>query len=142
MNNASRKFRRAADSPTNDTGVIENNSYNDQAGVRKVSDYGKALKPYNTGASFTTDFSTARILQMGTALAIYNKSGTLHAITFSDTSIAALAAGTTDVNGNVGIALEPNSWTYLNNYSKRYAITTHADCIVYEIDDDTHVVKR
>lgn len=141
-NSNPRTHRRSADTPTADIGEIENNTYNDQAGVRKTSDFGKSLKPLKLGeTSFTTDFSTARQLQMGTPLAIYNN-GALASITFSNTAIASLAAGTTDSAGNVGIALPANSWTYLNNYSKKFAITSAATVLVYVIEDDTHVVTR
>lgn len=141
-NSNPRDHRRSAETPTADIGEIENNTYNDQAGVRKTSDFGKALKPLKLAEnSFTTDFTTARILQKGTALAIYNN-GAAAAITFSNTSIAALGIGATNTSGDVGIALPANSWTYLNNYDKRYAITSNASAIVYVIEDDTYVVLR
>lgn len=140
MNENPRRYRRKAQSSTTDAGLAENNSYNDQAGVRKVSDFGKSLKPLQIGAtSYTTDYTTARNIGLGRSLAIYNNSAAVKSITFSDTAITALAAGATDASGNVGIPLPPNAWTYLSNYNKQFAITDSALAIVLIADDDTDI---
>lgn len=139
-----RKFIRNAETPTNDSGAVDNNTYNDQAGVRKVSDFGKALKPLLVGGSYVTAINAAAVkIQMGSAIAIYNNSGSVASITFgSDNTVASLAPGVTSVAGDVGIPLMPNSWTYLNNYNKEWAITSAASALVFLIEDDTNVFRK
>lgn len=139
-----RKFIRAAETPTNDSGVVDNNTYNDQSGVRKVSDFGKALKPLLIAGAYTTAINSAPVkIQMGSAIAVYNNSGSVASITFgSANTVSSLAAGVTSVAGDVGIPLMPNSWTYLNNFNKEWAITSASTAMVFLVEDDTHVFRK
>ena len=141
-----KKSRRQTDTnQTNfDTHVIEQNTYNDPAGVLKSSDFGKKLKPYLLTAdpvAYTTDFSTSRPVEPGTYLAIYNN-GALASLTLSQTLIASLAVGTTDSAGNVGIALKANDWTYVSVYDAKFAITSASTALVYIVEDDSMVTNR
>ena len=134
--------RNVAGNNVQDPNAISLNTYSDQAGSRKVSEVGRSLLPLGNGASgFTTDASTARILPgMGVNLAIYNKDTSVHAVTVSSSgSTAALAAGETDVNGNVGIACPPATYTYVACYDDTWVITDSAMLVVYLINDNSSI---
>ena len=121
-----------------DPSAIDVLTYSDQVGAQKVSENGRNLGPLGDGAGgFTTDASTARILPAaGQNLAIYNNSGTVGAVTVSTSSAtAALAAGDTDANGNVGIACVPNAWTYVACNQANWVKSTASTLLVYLIND-------
>lgn len=126
-----------------DTGQLENLTYNEYSGSKKVSEVGRKLSPMDdgTGAGYTTDASTARVLPgMGKNLAVYNNASSVAAISLGDdNTIAALTPGQCDSNGNVGIPCAPNAWTYVACGSKTWVRSSVATLLVFLIDDDTQI---
>lgn len=140
----SKKIRNVPGDKIQDPNIIDNLEYSNSAGSKKVSEVGRHLIPLkfiSGGAvAYTTDASTARRLdKAGACLAVYNSDTTLHAVTVSTASIAALAAGTTDVNGNVGIPCAPGAWTYIACDSALFVITNDATLLVFLIDDESSI---
>ena len=122
-----------------DPQLTSSNTYNDPAGGQKNLQVGPKLKPIQLSAtSWTTDATTARQIQAGTQLAIYNNSATLYGVRFGqDSSVAAGAAGTVDAAGNVSCACKPNDWTYLAASEDTWVIAQNVALLVYIIDDHT-----
>ena len=132
-----------------DPSNIDALEFNPQAGSRKVSEVGRALIPlkYISAGSvaYTTDASTARRLDFpGKCLAVYNNSATLGSITLGtgDSAPLLLAAGVTDVNGNVGIPCAPNSWTYIACNLNNWVISNASTTMVFLIDDETNIKQE
>lgn len=125
-----------------DPSSISNQTYNEQSGAQKNMEVGRHLKPLKSSATaFTTDASTARALpKKGCNLAIYNNAGAVAAVTLGDdAAMAALAAGTCDAAGNVGIPCPPNQWTYVACADRQFVRTSAATLLVFIIEDDTSV---
>jgi len=122
-----------------DPQLTSSNTYNDPAGGQKNLQVGPKLKPIQLSAtSWTTDATTARQVQAGTQLAIYNNSTTLYGVRFGqDSSIAAAAAGAVDAAGNVSCACKPSDWTYLAASEDTWVIAQNVALLVYIIDDHT-----
>lgn len=122
-----------------DPQLTASNSYNDPAGGQKNLSVGPKLKPIQLGAtSWTTDATTARQIQAGTQLAIYNNSAVLYSARFGqDSTVTAAASGAVDANGNVACACKPNDWTYLAASEDTWVITQNALLLVFIIDDHT-----
>jgi hypothetical protein len=136
------KKRKVLGYRVTDVPSVENMTFSEKAGARKVAEVGRKLLPLNINATtYTTDASTARALpSAGRNLAIYNNSAAVHAVTFGeDLTIAALAAGAVDASGHVGIACTPNAWTYVAAGEQISVITDSATLLVYLIDDDTAI---
>jgi hypothetical protein len=127
-----------------DPSSIQALTYNEQTGAQKNMDMGHHLIPLKINATtFTTDATTARAVPMGKTLAIYNNTGSAGSITLGDTSaVALLAAGATDVNGNVGIPCKPNDWTYISVYDRQYVISSAATLLVFVVKDDSSVANQ
>lgn len=136
-----KKIRQTNGNSVEDPVNITNLQYNEAAGAQKNLSVGPFLQPLKDGAGgFTTNATTARAIRKGTAIAIYNNGSTAQAVSFGDAStMAALAAGATDVNGNVGMVCRPNDWTYFNSDEKSWVRTDSANLIVYIIKDDTYI---
>jgi hypothetical protein len=132
-------------SKVQDTGSITDLTYNEQAGARKSVRVGPALAPINDGTGgLTTDASSIRSLKLGSNLAIYNDSGSVGSVRFSnDLLAAALLPGAVDApTGDVGIVCKPNDWTYLSNYDKRYIVADSSNLIIYLEIDDTKIINE
>jgi hypothetical protein len=128
---------RAVQDPVN----IVNVNYNEASGGTKALQVGPFLKPIEIGTnSYTTDATTPRSLRKGTMLAIYNNSANLESITLGDTSgIVSLAVGVTDANGNVGIPMRPNDWTYINTYDKQWVVASSSNLKVFIMEDESYI---
>jgi hypothetical protein len=139
-----KKIRQVDGRAIEDPLSIKNMVYNEASGAYKSIEIGPFLKPIRTGAnSWTTDASTARSVRKGSVIAVYNNSGTLGAITCGDSpSMAALAAGATDSNGNVGIPCPPNSWTYISTNTKTFIRTTAATLLTFIVEDETYISSQ
>lgn len=124
-----------------DPGQIERNIYNNAAGAQKNAEVGRHLVPINTGSAFTTDCTTARSLpSKGRNIAVYNNAGAVGAVTLGDSAaMAALAAGATDAQGNVGIPCAPGEWTFIACNEKQFVRTTAATLLVFLIEDDSSI---
>ena len=122
-----------------DPQTAASNTYNDAAGGQKNIDIGPKFLPISIGTgSWTTDATTARQMQAGTSIAIYNTSATAYAVTFGQTSaVVAQAAGAVDAAGNVGIPCAGSSWTYVAAGADTWLITSNAALLVFIIDDHT-----
>lgn len=125
-----------------DPSSIANYTYNKAAGAQKNTEVGSHLKPLQVDATtFSTDAQTARRLpSKGKNLAIYNNAATVGSVTLGSASgMAALAAGATDGDGNVGIPCKPNDWTYIACNDKEYVRTNAATLLVFIIDDESSI---
>jgi hypothetical protein len=129
-----------------DTGQLGNLTYNEASGAEKNMEVGRKLIPLDdgTGAGFTTNAATAKVLpSMGKNLAIYNNATSVGAVTLGDdASIAALAPGACDANGNVGIPCAPGDWTYIACGSKTFVRTTASTLLVFLIDDESYIQQE
>jgi len=126
-----------------DPASIDNVEYNPMSGAQKVTEVGRHLLPIPTGAGTwtTTPNSAAQALpNLGINLAVYNNTATVQSITLGyANTVASLAPGAIDSNGNVGIALAPNSWNYIACGMQNYVITSAATVLVYIIDDTSYI---
>ena len=128
-----------------DSGTIKNAEYNEQAGAGKVVEVGPRLIPLNLdGVNFTTDASTIRALShQGKCLAVYNTTGTVGSITLGESAAqSSLAAGVTDAGGHVGIPCIPNGWTRISCGKSQWVISSAATLLVFQVDDDTHIMPQ
>lgn len=130
-----------------DPSAIDLLQYNNQAGSKKVSEVGRSLLPLkfiNAGAvAYTTDASTARVLDSpGRNLAVYNNAGTIGSVTLGTSSPTSLAAGVTNVGGQVGIPCMPNSWTYIACDMNNWVISSASTLMVFLISDDTIIAQE
>jgi|SRR5580698_5141550 hypothetical protein len=133
-----------------DPNAIENNTYNDAAGSRKVSEVRRHCLPfpYISGGSlaYTTNLTTARPLpKKGMGLAVYNNSGAVQSVTLGESATSpasALAAGVTDANGHVGVPCIPNAWTYIATGTKTWVVADSASLLVFLISDNSEIVNQ
>jgi len=128
-----------------DPASIDNMIYNNASGARKSVQMGPHLLPLpkpGVGTGYTTNVSSAAyaLPAAGVSLAVYNNSGTVASITFgTDNTVTALAAGTTDSSGRVGLACLPNAYTYLASGYSNWVISSASTLLVYLINDDTSI---
>lgn len=138
-----KKFRQLRGPAIEDQASIDTIKYNEAAGADKNLSVGGFYEPLNLNATtFTTDATTSRKIRSGTSIAIYNNSSTLYSVTISETSIAALAPGAVDPNGNVGVPCKPNDWTLVNMAEKNYLITNNVALLVFKIKDETYITSQ
>jgi hypothetical protein len=145
MQKSNKVIRNKPNQFVEDVGSIEDSSYNETAGARKVVDVGPYLLPLDDGAGGkTTDASAIRALQLGVQLYLYNNSGVVASARFSNSSSAtALTPGAVDgATGDVGVPLPPNSYTKLTNYTNRYLITSASTVIVMKVQDGSRLVDQ
>lgn len=127
-----------------DEAAIANFEYSQSSGAKKVADVGRHLLPLpvpGVGTGWTTNPATAYPLPgAGKNLAVYNNSGTVATITFgTDNTVTALAAGTTDASGRVGLPCMPNAWNYFASGYSNWVISSSASLLVYLINDQTSI---
>lgn len=143
---ANKKFRQTKGNTVEDVLNIGNLIYNKASGAQKNVAVGPHLKPLINDASvpsYTTNATVVKSVRPGTALAIYNNSGTVASITLGeDNTIASLAAGVTDAAGHVGVPCTPNSWTYISVFDKRFVIASSANLLVFVMEDDTYIAEE
>lgn len=133
-----------------DPSAIENTTYNDAAGSRKVTEVGRHNLPFpfiSGGAvAYTTNLTTALPLpKKGMGLAVYNNSSAVHAITLGESAsspAAALAAGVTDAAGHVGVPCTANAWTYIATGTKTWVIADSASLLVFLVSDNSEIVNQ
>jgi hypothetical protein len=144
VNKPNKKIRQVDGRAIEDAASIANLTYNEAGGAQKNLQVGPFLKPLNNGSGgFTTNATAALSIRKGTSIAVYNNSGTAQAISFGDSSaMAALAAGVTDVNGNVGMACKPNDWSYFNSDEKSWIRADSGSLIVYLIKDESYISSQ
>lgn len=147
-------LKRTSGNQALDSGAISNIGFNENAGVHKTSDFGKKLKPIRVithgpdATTYTTDASSIKKIEKGMALALYNNAGAVASFRLSNKPTAAsLAPGVTDSTadageGDVGVAVPPNSWHYTNSSDKEYIITSAATLLVYIVEDESRVVAK
>lgn len=130
---------RKAKNENFDPQVAASNTYNDIAGGQKNIDIGPKLLPIKLSeTSWTTDGSTARQVQKGTSIALFNNGTVAYTITFGqDNTVTAGAAGAVDANGNVSIPCKPGTWSYVAAGNDTWLITNNALLLVFIIDDHT-----
>lgn len=118
--------------------------YNPASGGQKSLIVGPRLIPIQIAGGYTTTPVTVTALPyLGALLAIYNNAGTAGSVTTGKTStLTSQAIGASDVNGNVGVACQPNAWTYLSMGANQYIITSAATLFVYIIEDPTKITQE
>lgn len=144
------KINRVIDNAAlQDPDQIKSVEYNPQSGAQKSLTVGPRLIPIPIVAagtpSFTTDVSGKVALPyLGATLAIYNNSGTVGNVTVGETSAntSLLAIGATDANGHVGVACQPNTWTYLSMGNRQWIISNATTTVVYMIEDPTTMAQE
>lgn len=142
------KNRQLPGDQSRDPSALDLLIYNERSGARKSMEVGRALLPLQNGAnSWTTNASAAAIAlpSAGKNLAIYNNSSTTYSVTVGDSTVTAQAVGAVqNSSGNifVGVACQPNSWTYLSTGQWNYVITNNVALLVYLIDDPTYIVTQ
>jgi hypothetical protein len=115
---------------------------NTPTGANKTLQIGPKLLPFGNTGSFTTDVTTSTKIERGSLIAVYNNNSTVGSIVLSPTSVASLAAGVTDVNGNVGLPIPPNSWAYFTAWGDDEWIIASANTLkAYIVLDYSTVVK-
>lgn len=127
-----------------DPGAIDVLEYNNASGAMKVSENGRHLLPLPTptvGNGYTTTPTTAYALPgAGRNLAVYNSTGTAGSITFgTDNTVTALAGGTTDSAGRVGLPCPGNSWSYFAGGYSNWVISSASTLFVFLINDDSSI---
>lgn len=128
-----------------DPSSIEAMTYNEKSGSRKSSEVGRSLLPIPTtlagSPTWTTNVTTATPLpQPGRNLAVYNNSGAVQSINFSNVgTLTSLASGAVDANGNAGLPCMPNAWSYFAAGESNWVIASSASLLVFLIDDDTRI---
>ena len=139
------KFNRVIDNATlQDPNQIKSIEYNPQSGGQKSLAVGPHLIPIPiAGGLFTTNVTTATAIPyLGANLAIYNSTGTVGTVTIGGIGVTSQAIGVSDVNGNVGTACAPNSYTYLSMGYNQYIIASAATLFVYLIEDPTQIQRE
>lgn len=130
-----------------DAASVVNSMYNEKAGAQKIATVGSKLLAVPDGAGgHTTNLTTAKKLpKKGANLAIYNNSSAVGSITLgtntptlTSQTPGAVLSGTNGVS--VGIACEPNTWTYIACGELDWAIASAATLLVYLLDDGTYIV--
>lgn len=143
------KFNRVLDIRfLQDPYQIKSVEYNPASGGQKSLTVGPRLLPIPIvtagSATYTTNVTTATALPTkGMNLAIYNNSGTAASITVGqDSTVTSQAIGASDTNGNVGVALPANAWSYLSPGNNQWIIASAATVIVYIIEDPTSIQQE
>jgi hypothetical protein len=138
-----KKVRSNQNRQSQDPSSIALLSYNNQTGAQKNMEMGHHLVPIQTGtATYTTDASTLRAIPMGVTLAIYNPTaGALSATLSKNNAATLLAVGATNAEGDVGMALAPNSYTYVASFDKDRVITS-GGVYTYIVADDTIITDQ
>ena len=125
--------------------AIDNYEYDQYSGSQKISEVGRNLLPIPTGASSwtTTPTSATALPSAGKNVAVYNNSAAVGTVNFgSSGSIASLAAGVIDANGNAGLPVAPNSWAYFAAGTNTWIISSVATMLVFLINDDTSITVQ
>jgi hypothetical protein len=130
-----------------DPSAIAAIQHSDPAGSQKVSEVGRLPLPFpyiSGGAvAYTTNLTTSRPLpRIGLGLAVYNNDTSVHSITVSQATTAALAAGVTNAGGNVGIPCTPGTWTYIATGVNNWVVADSANLLVFLIADNTSIVNQ
>lgn len=144
MSSQTRKtVRNTINKAVYDPSNIASQTYNQYTGAQKNMEMGHRFIPISLGATFTTDASTVRVIPAGCTLAIYNPTGAaLSARASKAAAPALLAIGVTDAaSGDVGVALAPNSYTFIATWDSNKIITS-AGAITYIVADDTAVSNQ
>ena len=122
---------------------IEAVQNNPASGGKKVLPVGPKLNPIQISGGYTTNVTALTALPaLGLNLAIYNNAGTAASVTIGGSTTTSLAIGATDANGNVGVALPPNSWTNLSMGNNQFIIASAATVIVYIVEDPTRLAQE
>jgi hypothetical protein len=140
-------YRTQTNDNNQDSGSIISLEYSKYSGSQKVSEVGRRLIPlvYLVGSvsTYTTSAVTARVVNPGTNLAIYNNDTAIHSITLGTSSaVTVLAPGVTNATGGVGVPLPPSTWTYLATGTTNWLISDSALALVFVIQDDTIVTPE
>ncbi len=126
-----------------DPSAIANFEYNQAAGAQKVAEVGRHLLPLptpGTGTGWTTAPTSAYALPAaGVNLAVFNSTATTGSITFgTDSTVTALAAGTTDSSGRVGLPCA-QGWNYFASGYSNWVISSASTLYVFLINDNTSI---
>ncbi len=123
---------------------VQSIEYNPASGGQKSLIVGPHLLPIQIAGTYTTTPTAATAIPyIGANLAVYNNSGTAASITIGNTpTLTSQAIGASDANGNVGVACQPNAWTYLSMGANQYVITSAATLFVYIIEDPTKITAE
>lgn len=127
---------------------VQSTEYNPASGGQKSLIVGPRYLPIPIvtagSATWKTNVTSATALpSLGMILAIYNNAGTAASITVGqDATVTSQAIGAVDANGNVGVALPPNAWTYLSMGANQWIIASAATVIVYIIEDPTKIIRE
>lgn len=138
------KKRNILGSSVQDPSAIAINEYSNAVGAVKTSENGRHLLPLPTptvGTGYTTTPTAAYALpSAGRNIAVYNSTGTVGSVTFgTDNTVTALAAGTTDSSGRVGLPCPGNSWSYFAGGYSNWVISSASSLFVFLINDDSSI---
>ena len=143
------KFNRVVDNRfLQDPNQIDAVEYNPASGGEKSLIVGPRLLPIpivTAGvAAYSTNVTAATAMPyLGALLAIYNNSGTVGTVTVGQSAaVTSQAIGTSDANGNVGVACAPNAYTYLSMGNNQWIIGSAATLFVYIIEDPTRIAQE
>jgi len=142
------KKRNQPGSSVQDPSAISMLQYNNAAGAIKTSEQGQHLLPLpvpGVGVGYTTDVSSAAypLPGAGKNLAVYNNSNGVLSLTFgSDGTVASLAVGIADANGNVGLPCPANSWSFFASGYNSWVISSSANLLVFLINDETNITVQ
>lgn len=143
------KYNRTIDIAAVSSGMdADSLEFNLKSGAKKILPIGPHLIPIPVvvagSPTWKTDVSTLTALPtLGLNLAVYNNSSTVKSITIGNTSsLASLAVGAVDANGNVGVACPPNSYTNLSMGVNQWIISSDNTLIVYLVEDDTRITAE
>lgn len=128
-----------------DPSIIENLTYNPQAGARKVAEVGRQLLPIPlSGTTWTTTPTAATALpSLGRNLAVYNNSSSVGTITLGTSSaVTSLGVGAINAVGQAGIPCMPNSWTYIACGMQQWVISSASTLIVFLIGDTSYIMQE
>jgi hypothetical protein len=144
MANPSILKRNVPGNTVQDPGAIAVNEYSNAVGAMKVSENGRHLLPLptpGTGTGYTTNVSGApyALPSAGRNLAVFNSTATTGSITFGqDDTVTALAAGTTDSSGRVGLPC-PQGWSYFAGGYSNWVISSASTLYVFLINDQSSI---
>lgn len=137
------KKRNVPGATVQDPSAIAVNEYSNASGAKKVTEVGRHLLPLATpgvGNGYTTTPTSAYPLpSAGKNLAVFNSTATTGSITFgSDNTVTALAAGTTDSSGRVGLPC-PQGWSYFSSGYSNWVISSASTLYVFLINDESSI---
>lgn len=123
---------------------VQSIEYNPASGGQKSLIVGPRLLPIRIAGGYTTNVTTATAIPYrGANLAIYNSSGTAGSVTVGqDATVTSQAIGVSDANGNVGVAIAPNAYTYLSMGNNQWIIGSAATLFVYVVEDPTMFIQQ